>query len=130
MAGKRNPSELIILFATVAALATLAYGCSKALPRSIDLPSDLDIERQFDWALVTTAFVSLKTEALRTSPEAGKLSGGTVFAPKARKIDPSGRDQGGFWYLYEEEGRSGWIHEGDLSFHKTKGQALESRTGR
>jgi hypothetical protein len=79
---------------------------------------------------VKTAYVSLKAEASQQAAESGKLSGGTVFAPKARRIDPLGMDIGGFWYRYEEDGRSGWVHQGDLSIYNTEGQALAASTAR
>jgi hypothetical protein len=127
MATKKISSTRLLSALT---LSAILLGCSRVNPRSIPLPSDSSIERQFGWALVKTAYVSLKAEASQKAAESGKLSGGTVFAPKARLIDPLGTDIGGFWYRYEEDGRSGWVHQGDLSIFNTEGQARAASTAR
>ncbi|TXT43358.1 MAG: hypothetical protein FD137_1864 [Spirochaetes bacterium] len=77
-----------------------------------------------------TAYIGLKAEASWQAVESGKLAGDTVFAPKARMIDPEGLDIGGFWYRYEDSGRAGWVHQDDLSIFKTENQALAASRAR
>ena len=101
----------------------LLSGCSRGYSRFMRLPPDPSFAPGLGWAVVTTAYASVKKLPDKNSGDLALVRRGTVFESTERKIDPEGQDTGGLWYRYKADSIDGWIGSGDLSIFPSEGQA-------
>lgn len=93
------------------------------------LPADPTLESGIGWAVISSAYTSLRKNPDSLSTELSVLRGGTVFKPRARVIDAKGMDEGGTWYEYADGQVSGWIHSGDAVLFSSAEQARYYASG-
>jgi len=111
---------LILLLAVLCAVALPA--CKKETPITVQLEPSPPLSGGIGWAVVTIAWVRLKTEPGHASTDAAFVRRQDILELVGRVRRSGGRDAG-IWFQVKLAEASGWIHESAVVRYQTREQA-------
>jgi hypothetical protein len=106
-------------------LILLFFSCSQKEIPPVNMEQTPVISGSLGWAVVTMAYIMLKTEPAYEAGDSSAVRKGDVLKIIARRMPEAGTRIGP-WYKVDFNGSEGWLNESSLALYKNESQARKA----